>query len=88
MFSYKAVHGDLIHISQDHDNSSIVGNYLRDVEKILLVCARSYLVGIEPSSLVLGQIVGVVHILVCSTLVKFQAIFGLCILPILFMMLF
>lgn len=56
LFSYKAVHDDLIHMFQDYDNGSffIVDNYLWDATKTSLVYARIYLVVVELCSLVLG----------------------------------
>ena len=54
--------------AQDQDNDFSVGNYFWNTEKIFLDSARIYLVVIELCSLVLRQIVGVVHLLVCSTL--------------------
>ena len=38
LFSYKAVHGDLIHMSQDQDNGfPVIGNYIWDAMKMFLV---------------------------------------------------
>lgn len=70
MFSFKAVHGNLIHMSQDHDNGSftIVDNYFWDVVKMLLDFARISLVAGEVCSIVIEQIGGVVHLLICSIL--------------------
>jgi hypothetical protein len=67
---FKAVHSILICKSQDQDNGSqsVVGNYLWDTNKMLLDSARPYIVALELCSLVFRQLVGVVHLLGCSTL--------------------
>lgn len=68
LLSFKTIHSGLVYRSQDHDNGSIVSNYLRDVAEMLLVSTRIYLILLEQCSLVLGQIIGLVNILVCSIL--------------------